>query len=77
MAVRCVVMDSLGKNVHTDAAGQADGRSLAPPFPLRYSPRYPQPSYRRESDMDFVWFFVGIAAVIAGLTYIKLSTPNR
>jgi len=27
--------------------------------------------------MDFVWFFLGIAAVIAGLTYIKRSSPNR
>jgi len=26
--------------------------------------------------MDFIWFFLGIAAVAAGLTYIKKSSPN-
>ena len=27
--------------------------------------------------MDFIWFFLGIAAVAAGLTYIKKSSPNN
>jgi len=26
--------------------------------------------------MDFIWFFLGIAAVAAGLTYIKKSSSN-
>lgn len=27
--------------------------------------------------MDFLFFFVGILAVICALTYIKKSSPNR
>ena len=30
-----------------------------------------------EPHMDFIWFFLGIAAVAAGLTYIKKSSPNN
>ena len=32
---------------------------------------------RREAGMDFVFFFLGIAAVAAGLWYIKQSSPNK
>ena len=31
----------------------------------------------QEPDMDFFWFFLGIVAVAAGLTYIKKSSPNH
>ena len=27
-------------------------------------------------DMDFLFFFLGVGAVAAALTYIKRSTPN-
>ena len=35
------------------------------------------PFQAQESVMDFLFFFVGILAVICALTYIKKSSPNR
>ena len=34
-------------------------------------------SQAQESVMDYLFFFVGIIAVICALTYIKKTSPNR
>ncbi len=34
-------------------------------------------SQHRRAFMDFLFFFVGIIAVICALTYIKKTSPNR
>lgn len=84
-------MRAAGRSMHlllSRFSTEMDGRK-GTPFPLgllRKQPlgdmvnRHCSPaghSSAQESVMDFLFFFVGIIAVICALTYIKKTSPNR
>lgn len=84
-----MVMDTLGKKVHAPDPG-AKGQALSGGKPPQEPGAFPCSvlSFTLHSKasatvstleplMDFIWFFLGIAAVAAGLTYIKKSSPNN